>query len=98
MLFAVRFHDRIDRTDVRREHLQAHIRWLDKHKDVVLMGGSLRQELDENPIGGLWLVEAPDKNVVEVLILSDPFSIHGLREHHEIFLWSKAFPDRKVLL
>lgn len=96
MLFAVRFHDRVERADVRREHLQAHIDWLDEHKDVILMGGSLRKEPGENPVGGLWLVEAPDKNVVEVLIQSDPFSIHGLRERHEILLWSKAFPERKV--
>jgi uncharacterized protein len=98
MLFAVRFYDRTDQTEVRRQQLQAHIDWLDEHKDVVLIGGSLRTELGENPVGGLWLVEAPDKNAVEVLIQCDPFSIHGLRERHEIYLWSKAFPERKVPL
>lgn len=96
MLFAVRFHDRTGRAEVRRDRLQAHIDWLDEHKDVVLVGGSLRKELGESPVGGLWLVEAPDKNAVEALIQSDPFSIHGLRECHEIFHWSKAFPERKV--
>jgi uncharacterized protein len=98
MLFAVRFYDRTDRTEVRRQQLQAHIDWLDEHKDVVLIGGSLRKEPGENPVGGLWLVEAPDRNVVEVLIQSDPFSIHGLRRRHEIFLWSKAFPERTALV
>ena len=96
MLFAVRFHDQRDCAEVRRQHLQAHIDWLDEHKDSVLIGGSLRNEPSENPVGGLWLVEATDKNAVEVLIQSDPFSIHGLRERHEIFFWSKAFPERKV--
>jgi uncharacterized protein YciI len=96
MLFAVRFHDRRDRREVRRQQLQAHIDWLDEHKELVLIGGSLRKDPGENPVGGLWLVEAPDKNAVEVLIQSDPFTIHGLRERHEIFFWSKAFPDRKV--
>jgi uncharacterized protein len=96
MLFAVRFHDRIERADVRREHLQAHIDWLDEHKDVVLVGGSLRNESGAHPVGALWLVEAADKISVEALIQSDPFFIHGLRERHEIFLWSKAFPERRV--
>ena len=96
MLFAVRFHDQKDRAEVRCQQLQAHINWLDEHRELVLIGGSLRKELGENPVGGIWLVEAPDKNAVEVLIQSDPFSIHGLRERHEILLWSKAFPERKV--
>lgn len=98
MLFAVRFHDQMDCAEVRLQHLQAHIDWLDEHKELVLIGGSLRKEPGENPVGGLWLVEAPDKNAVEVLIQSDPFSIHGLRERHEIFFWSRAFPERKVLV
>ena len=96
MLFAVRFHDQRDCAEVRRQQSQAHIDWLDEHKELVLIGGSLRNEPEESPVGGLWLVEAPDKNAVEVLIQSDPFSIHGLRERHEIFFWSKAFPERKV--
>jgi uncharacterized protein YciI len=96
MLFSVRFHDRSDRANVRREYLPAHIAWLDEHRHMVLVGGSLRKEQGENPVGGLWLVEAPDKNAVEALISSDPFTIHGLREQYEIFFWSKAFPERKV--
>ena len=96
MLFAVQFHDRVDRAQVRRQHLRAHIDWLDEHKELVLVGGSLRKAPGENPVGGLWLVEAPDKTAVEELIQSDPFSIHGLRERHEIFFWSKAFPERKI--
>lgn len=98
MLFAVRFHDRMARAELRAEHLRAHIEWLEEHKDSVLIGGSLRKELGDNPVGGLWLVEAQDKEAVEELIQFDPFSIHGLRECHEIFFWSKAFPERKVLV
>jgi len=96
MLFAVRFHDRTDCGNVRREYMQEHIAWLDEHRQTVLVGGSLRIEQGENPVGGLWLVEAPDKIAVEALISSDPFTILGLREYYEIFFWSKAFPDRKV--
>ena len=96
MLFAVRFYDRTDCANVRREYMPAHIAWLDEHRQMVLVGGSLRKEKGENPVGGLWLVEAPDKNAVEALISSDPFTIQGLRENYEIFFWSKAFPERKA--
>jgi uncharacterized protein len=96
MLFAIRFHDHPGRIEVRRQQLQAHIAWLDVHKDVILVGGSLRQSPEEDPVGGLWIVEAASKETVEELIAQDPFSIHGLRERHEIFHWSKAFPGRRV--
>lgn len=96
MLYAVRFHDRPDRLPVRRQHLQAHIDWLDEHKDAVLVAGSLRHEPDEEPVGGLWLVEAACKAEVESLLLTDPFHVHGLRQSHEILCWTKAFPGRRV--
>ena len=47
-------------------------------------------------VGGLWIVEAPDRQSVEDLLRSDPFYVHGLRDRWEILHWSKAFPQRKV--
>jgi uncharacterized protein YciI len=58
--------------------------------------GSLRNEPEEQPVGGLWIVEAESKNVIEALIESDPFWVSGLRRQYEILHWSKAFADRKV--
>lgn len=97
MLWAVRFHDHSDPLALRQQHLQAHIDWLDTHKDVVLIGGSLRDEPgDARPVGGLWIVEAPSRAAVEALLQTDPFWRCGLRERVEIHCWSKAFPDRRV--
>lgn len=98
MLFAVRFHDRPDRLDVRRAHLPAHIQWVDAHKDVVLVAGSLRREPGNDPVGGLWIVELPGKREVEALIATDPFAVHGLRESYEILHWSKALPQHRALV
>ena len=97
MLFAVRFHDKPDRALVRQQQLQAHVDWLAQHRDVILVGGSLRRQPGENPVGGLWLVEANSKAQIEQLFESDPFWTHGLREGYEILLWSKALPE-KVLV
>ncbi len=96
MLYAVRFFDRPEQFAVRQAQLPTHIQWLDEHKDAVLVGGSLRHEPGENPVGGLWIVEAPNKAAIEELLRTDPFWIHGLRERYEILFWSKAFADRKV--
>ncbi|MGB5705779.1 MAG: YciI family protein [Arenicellales bacterium] len=96
MLFAVNFADKRDQFDTRKENLQSHIRWPDDHKEVVFIGGSLREEPDANPIGRLWIVEAESKLTIEALIRTDPFWVHGLRDTYRILHWSKAFPDRKT--
>jgi uncharacterized protein len=98
MLFAVIFTDRADRLAVRQQYLPDHLRWLDAHRDYVLVAGSLRRDPDAAPIGGLWIVEAPSKTHLETLLEGDPFSMHGLRESQTICHWSKAFPDRATLV
>ena len=96
MLFAVRFEDDPDRHDVRTKHMAGHLEFLAKHKDTVRVAGSLRRSPGENPVGGLWVVEADDKRAVEALFSEDPFWTNGLRRSVEILHWSKAFPDQQV--
>ena len=98
MLYAVRFFDKPDCQDIRAAHMDAHLTWLDDNSDVVLIGGSLRNAPGEPPVGGMWLVDATDRDAIEALLRTDPFWIHGLRAGYEIFFWRKAFPDRKVLI
>ena len=96
MLYVVRFTDRPDRLATRKEFLPAHIAWLDQHKDMILVAGSLRPAPGEEPVGGLWIVDAKDRKTIETLLLTDPFWVQGLRNTCEILYWSKAFPDRRV--
>jgi len=96
MLYVVRFFDRPNLLHVREAHLAAHLQWLDHHRDIVVAAGSLRPDAGEPAVGGLWVVEAPNKKAIEELLVTDPFWIHGLRERYEMFLWTRAFPDRKV--
>ncbi len=96
MLFAVIFTDKPGHGEVRASNLQAHIDWLELHKEVVLVGGSLRQDLGTVPEGGLWIARAESKMQLEGLIKSDPFFIAGLRQHYKILHWSKANAERSV--
>jgi len=96
MLYVARFADRPNSASKRKELLPAHIAWLDQNKDTILVAGSLRPEHGEDPVGGLWVVEAKDKKTIEALLQTDPFWVHGLRQSCEIMHWSKAFPERKV--
>jgi len=96
LLFIVRFEDNQDLYETRKRYLDDHISWLDAKRDHVLVGGSLRNELGEQPVGGLWIVKGESKQAVQLLIDTDPFWIHGLRTSVEIHYWSKAFEDRLV--
>ena len=96
MLFAVRFEDDPDRHHVRTDHMAGHLEFLAKHEDTVRVAGSLRRSPGDNPVGGLWVVEADDRQAVEALFAEDPFWTNGLRRSVEILHWSKAFPDQTV--
>ena len=96
MLFAVIFRDKPGYGDIRAQHLDAHIRWLEENKTSVLVGGSLRESPEKVPLGGLWVVEAQSKQAVHDLMASDPFFTCGLRQGIEVLHWNKAFPSRRV--
>lgn len=94
MLFAVIFTDKPGRGALRAEQLEAHIRWVAKHKANVLVAGSLRVEPGAVPEGGLWIVEAPSKDFVLDLMKSDPFYTSGLRQDIKVMHWFKALPEK----
>ncbi|HWI83664.1 YciI family protein [Ramlibacter sp.] len=97
MLFAVIFTDKPGHGPLRAEHLQAHVEWVARHQETVLVAGSLRTQPEAVPKGGLWVVEAPSKEAVLELMKSDPFHRCGLRQEVEVLHWNKAL-EKKVLV
>jgi uncharacterized protein YciI len=97
MLLAVLFTDKPDHGALRSEHLQAHNDWVAKHRDTVLVAGSLRTDPYAVPKGGFLVVEAPSNEAVLELMKSDPFYVCGLRQGVEVLHWSKAL-EQKVLV
>ena len=98
MLFVIRFVDKLNRQEVREQHLDAYLSWLAERRHSILVAGSLRVEPDSNPTGAFWVVEAESKVDAEKLFLADPFWTNGLRESVEISHWSKAFHDEQTLI
>jgi uncharacterized protein len=93
MLFVVRFTDNPARLHIRKQFLPAHLAWLGRHRQSVLLAGSLRPEPEGTPVGAFWIVEAQSKAEVEALLPTDPFWAQGLRQGVEILHFSKAFPE-----
>jgi hypothetical protein len=96
MLFAVIFEDRPDHIETRNAWLPAHLEWLAQHREQILVAGSLREDPQCSPAGGLWIVEMASRAEIVKLIESDPFWLHGLRSGYRVAHWSKAFPGLRV--
>lgn len=96
MLFIVQFEDHPNVSELREKLFESHIAFLDRQKDRVLVPGSMRTVPGDEPVGGLWIVEAEDEAGVRALFEDDPFWVNGMRARVKINGWKKAFPDRKV--
>lgn len=96
MLFIVQFEDKPNQGELRQKLFADHIAFLDRNKEQVLVPGSMREVPTDKPLGGLWIVEAPDAEAVKEIFKDDPFWVNGLRAGYRINRWHKAFPDRKV--
>ncbi len=93
MIYAVLFEDNESQTDKRREHMAAHLAFLERNANRITAAGPLADTADGNPAGGLWLVSAEDAGAVQTLIEADPFWPTGLRRSHRILQWTQVFAD-----
>ena len=96
MLYIVQFTDDPAKSHVRTQQMAAHIEFLDRMRERVLVPGSLREIPTDRPLGGLWIVEAESEEAVREIFAADPFWVNGLRAGVDIYRWNKAFPDRRV--
>jgi uncharacterized protein YciI len=98
MLYAVLFEDKpnLD-SDVRRQHMAAHLVFLEKNAAHIKAAGPLRASPGD-PAGGLWLVEADSAGAVDALVKEDPFWPTGLRRSVRILEWSRVFSEGKRLI
>jgi hypothetical protein len=98
MLFAVLFEDDVNLgSDVRRQHMPAHLSFLERNAARIKAAGPLRLASGD-PAGGLWVVEADDIDVVDALVKEDPFWPTGLRRAVRILSWAQVFADGKRLI
>ena len=83
---------------IREKFHAAHLAYLERNRDKVLIGGALRPSPDEASVGGLWVIEAASRDEAVRLCEGDPFFSEGLRKSYRLLLWGKAFADRPVTL
>jgi uncharacterized protein len=93
MLFAVFFTDDPGHVAVRQREMPAHLRFLEQNADRIRAAGPLRDGDDPAFSGGLWLVDAADRDAVIALYQRDPFWPTGLRRSVRIYEWIQVFAD-----
>lgn len=95
MLYVVLFEDNANLgTDLRRQHMPAHLSFLEKNAARIKAAGPLRAQSGD-PAGGLWIVEADSAEVVDTLVKEDPFWPTGLRRSVRILSWGQVLADGK---
>ena len=98
MIYAVLFEDnKAADPDIRKNYMQAHLAFLRSNAEQIVSAGPLLMP-DGAPYGGLWLVNASDETIVEVLIKEDPFWSTGLRADYLIYQWSLVFGKGNAVL
>ena len=77
MVFFVQFEDiyedQPERLPERQQHMPAHLAFLAQHSDKVVAFGAIRDSQEGTPLGGIWIVNAPDQATVETFYQSNPF-------------------------
>ncbi len=93
MKFAVLFEDNPDApADLRSQHMQAHLDFLEDHAGIVRAAGPLFTA-EGGGAGGIWIVEAGSQGAVDALVRADPFWPTGLRKSVRILEWRQVFAD-----
>lgn len=83
-------HPRAISEPIRKRVGQAHLDYLQRHSDKILIGGGLRPAPEEWYCGGLWILNVETHDEAKALVEGDPFFTEGLRLGYRLFVWGKA--------
>ena len=78
MLYIIYQEDRHDGAAVRAANREAHFAYLEKHKDILVLGGALLAEDGTTRTGSVLIINAPDLAAAESFSREEPFRKAGL--------------------
>jgi uncharacterized protein YciI len=74
-----------------------HLAYLREHQDEILAAGGCREAPGADFVGGLWVLDVPDRARAVELIERDPYYEPSCRSYR-LLTWGKALPEREVAL
>ena len=78
MLYIIYQEDRPDGAAVRAANREAHFAYLEKHKDILVLGGALLAEDGTTRTGSVLVINVPGLAAAEVFSREEPFRKAGL--------------------
>ena len=78
MLYILYNEDRPDGLAIREATREAHLAYLERHKDKVVLGGGLLSEDGRTRLGSVFLINVPDRKAAETFSAEEPFRKAGL--------------------
>lgn len=78
MLYIIYQEDRPDSQAVRAATREAHLAYLERHKNVVVLGGGLLAEDGKTRTGSVLIINVPDRKAAEAFSADEPFRKAGL--------------------
>jgi uncharacterized protein YciI len=82
MLYLIYCEDRPDGAAIRQAARAAHFAYLERHRDIVLLGGALLGDDGSSRIGSSFLINVPSRAVAEDFSRNEPFTKAGL--YHDV--------------
>ena len=78
MLYILYNEDRPDGLAIREATREAHLAYLDRHKDKVVLGGGLLSEDGATRLGSVFIINVPSRKAAEAFSADEPFRKAGL--------------------
>ena len=78
MLYIIYQEDRPDGAALRAAHREAHFAYLEKHKDILVLGGALLAEDGTTRTGSVLIINVPNLAAAEDFSRDEPFRKAGL--------------------
>ncbi len=91
MFFVIHNVDKPGHGEVRAGARPAHLEYIKKAADKLLVAGPTLSEDGESMTGSLIIIEAEDRAEAEAFVRDDPYTRAGLFESHTIEPWKLAF-------
>jgi uncharacterized protein YciI len=78
VLYIIYQEDRPDAAALRAAHREAHFAYLEKHENILVLGGALLAEDGKTRTGSVLIINAPDLAAAESFSQDEPFRKAGL--------------------
>jgi len=78
MLYIIYQVDKPDAKALRETTREAHLAYLDRHKDILVLGGALLADENDTRLGSVLIVNVPSRAAADAFSENEPFRKAGL--------------------